>query len=74
MEEKKKRGRPPGSKNKPKKKVIKGTEIDKEYRYYFVADACGCRIGTNVLGSGMWCEHKNNMHLETRKGYTDYKG
>lgn len=68
---KKKRGRPKGSKNTPKKKVIKGTEEDKVYRYYFVADACGCRYGTNVLGAGMWCVHKNSMHLEDRKRYTE---
>lgn len=72
--EKPKRGRPKGSKNKPKvKKVIKGTEQDKVYTYYFIADACGCRIGTNVIGSGMWCEHKNSMHLEGRTKYTEYK-
>lgn len=69
---KKKRGRPAGIKNKPKRvKVIKGTETDKEYRYYFIADACGCRYGVNVIGSGMWCIHKNSMHLEDRKGYTE---
>lgn len=68
---KRKRGRPPGSKGKPKSKVIKGTEADKVYPYYFVADACGCRYGANVVGSGMWCEHKNAMHLEGRKGYTE---
>jgi hypothetical protein len=69
---KRKRGRPPGTKNKPKdKKVIKGTETDKVYRYYFIADACGCRYGVNVIGSGMWCEHKNSMHLEDRKKYTE---
>lgn len=70
-EPKKKRGRPAGSKNKPKSKVIKGTEQDIEYRYYFIADACGCRIGANVIGSGMWCQHKNSMHLEDRKRYTE---
>ena len=63
--EKKKRGRPKGSKNKPKVKVQQNTE--KEYLYYFVADACGCRYGANIIGSGMWCEHKNTMHLEGRK-------
>jgi hypothetical protein len=68
---KRKRGRPKGGKNKPKVKVIKGAEIDKVYRYYFVADACGCRYGVNVIGSGMWCEHKNNMHLEDRKRYSE---
>lgn len=69
-----KRGRPKGGKNKSK--VIKGTEIDKVYRYYFIADACGCRYGVNVIGSGMWCEHKNSMHLEDRKKYseTEYTG
>ncbi len=67
-----KRGRPKGSKNAPrKKKVLKGTEPDKVYAYYFVADSCGCRYGVNVIGSGMWCEHKNSMHLEGRKGYTE---
>lgn len=74
IEEKKKRGRPKGSKNAPKKKIIKGTEVDKEYKYYFIADACGCRYGTNVIGSGMWCEHKNAMHLEGRTRYTEYTG
>jgi hypothetical protein len=70
--EKKPRGRPKGSKNAPKKKkVLKGTETDKVYRYYFIADACGCRYGVNVIGSGMWCEHKNSMHLEDRKRYTE---
>ena len=64
-----KRGRPAGSKNK--KKVLKGMEQDVTYRYYFIADACGCRIGANVIGSGMWCMHKNSMHLEDRKGYTE---
>lgn len=72
--EKKKRGRPKGSKNKPKKKIIKGIEHDKEYAYYFIADGCGCRIGANVIGSGMWCEHKNSMHLEGRTKYTEYTG
>lgn len=70
----KKRGRPAGSKNKPKAKaVIKGMELDKTYDYYFVADACGCRIGVNVIGSGMWCEHKNSMHLEGRSKYNEVK-
>jgi len=71
---KRKRGRPVGTKNKPKikvKKVAKGTETDIIYRYYFIADACGCRIGVNVIGSGMWCEHKNSMHLEDRKKYSE---
>ena len=69
---KKKRGRPKGTKNKPKaKKVIKGAETDIVYRYYFIADACGCRMGVNVIGSGMWCEHKNSMHLEDRKKYSE---
>lgn len=75
--EKPKRGRPKGTKNKSKqKKAIKGTEIDKTYRHYFIAEACGCRYGTNVIGSGMWCEHKNSMHLEDRKKYseTEYTG
>ena len=68
---KKKRGRPAGSKNKKKDVVIRGAEPDKEYRYYFIADACGCRLGANVIGSGMWCMHKNSMHLEDRKKYTE---
>lgn len=72
VEVKRKRGRPAGSKNKPKaKKVIKGTEPDKVYQYYFIADGCGCRYGVDVIGSGMWCEHKNMMHLEGRKRYTE---
>ena len=74
---KKKRGRPPGSKNKakkPVKKAIKIAEEDKVYKYYFIADSCGCRIGANVIGSGMWCVHRNSMHLEGRKGYTEYIG
>lgn len=71
----KKRGRPKGSKNKPKvKKPAKGTETDKTYRYYFIATGCGCRIGANVIGSGMWCEHKNMMHLEGREKYKEYSG
>lgn len=70
VEEPKKRGRPKGVKNKPRA-IVKGTEVDKVYSYYFVADACGCRIGANVIGSGMWCEHKNSMHLENRKKYTE---
>lgn len=74
LPEKKKRGRPKGSKNKPRKKVIKGMEPDKVYLYYFIADGCGCRIGANVIGSGMWCEHKNMMHLEGRTKYTEYSG
>jgi len=65
----KRRGRPAGSKNKPK--VLKGMEQDVTYRYYFIADACGCRIGANVIGSGMWCMHKNSMHLEDRKKYSE---
>lgn len=71
---KRKRGRPKGSKNKTKitkTKVIKGMEPDKDYLYYFVADACGCRMGANVIGPGMWCQHKNTMHLETHKRYVE---
>ena len=74
---KKKRGRPKGSKNKSKeKKEVLGFKYDPNaaYTYWFIADACGCRLGANVIGSGMWCKHKNSMHLEDRKGYTEYKG
>ena len=64
--EPKKRGRPKGSKNAPKE--VSGFKYDPNanYRYWFVASGCGCRLGANILGAGMWCEHKNMMHLEDR--------
>lgn len=68
---KKKRGRPKGS----GKKKVADTQVfpkykydpDKDYRYWFIADACGCKIGSNINGSAMFCRHKNSMHLEERK-------
>ncbi len=39
---------------------------DADYRFWFIADACGCRIGSNIMGAGMWCKHKNTMHIEER--------
>jgi len=74
-EPKKKRGRPKGSKNVPKEKTqAHKYDPDKEYTYWFIADACGCKIGANVMGSGMWCEHRNMMHLEDRIRYSEYEG
>ena len=68
------RGRPKGTKNKVKESNGFRYDPNKEYQYWFIADACGCRIGADVIGSGMWCKHKNSMHLENRKQYSDYKG
>lgn len=67
---KRKRGRPAGSKNKPKDKSKEPTGFkynpDKNYRFWFIADACGCKLGADIIGSGMWCKHKNMMHLIER--------
>jgi len=66
--EKKKRGRPKGSKNKPaEEKSNFRYDPEHEYRYWFIADACGCRLGADIIGAGMWCKHKNTMHIEERK-------
>jgi len=66
--EKKKRGRPKGSKNKPaEEKSSYKYDPEHEYRYWFIADACGCRLGADIMGAGMWCKHKNTMHIEERK-------
>ena len=79
---KRKRGRPPGSKNKsnpitPRKKKLKNDgsldedTIKENFLYLFIATGCGCKIGANILGSGMWCRHKNMMHLSTIERYSE---
>lgn len=69
MEEKKKRGRPKGSKNK------KPVFIEDEWlnlnpitalprqSFIYRADSCGCQQESLILGAGMFCRHKNSMKL-----------
>lgn len=72
--DKKKRGRPRGSKNKPREIIKLGVDgiplnpitlpIDKIYTY--VSTQCDCVYTSRVYGTAMFCEHKNPLILDTK--------
>lgn len=77
MTETRKRGRPKGSKNKPKEPTPETTieigmdgialnEITSSIRtsFIFKAASCGCTIEKSIHGAGMFCKHRNAMILQ----------
>lgn len=66
--EKKRRGRPPGSKNKPKvitndNDGLNPVVLMPRSEFRFRAASCGCEQTSLVFGAGMYCIHKNYMKL-----------
>ena len=54
--------RPKGSKNK-----VKATQKKNQgMRYTFRATSCGCEQTSDLIGCGMFCQHKNVMILSVK--------
>ena len=63
---KKKRGRPAGSKNKKRTvKTLKEQRNDMSQPlnkpFMFTSDSCDCVYYSTIMGSAMFCKHKNPM-------------
>lgn len=70
--EKRKRGRPKGSKNKknevlPPVKNAGTDETAPKGKYKFITGKCNCVYYKDIIGAGMFCEHRFSMFLDTDK-------
>lgn len=69
--EKRKRGRPIGSKNKARKEkrathiTIPMKDGKRSYKFTFRSNKCNCEFQSDIRGCGMFCIHKHPMDIIT---------